>query len=152
MPQEPFPIIEECSDNKIGQDIVSAGRCNLHTLPPVNITCFVYAYYPSITLSFWQSTTKQDPINYTEWNNIDGTRNKAVTITAVFTDVSYTCVASNIPGIGKPQQEASVTLGIPTREITTEDVVSTISTEPTDNRKIQMMSKSYIVRKKMQAP
>ena len=93
--------------------------CIIQSVPPVNITCSVFGYYPSITLYFRQNSEVLDAVSSTEWNNTYSTRNKAVTITVVSSDVPYTCVASDIPGLDGQQRESNVVLAA-TEESTTE--------------------------------
>ena len=107
--------------------------CIIQSVPPVNITCSVFGYYPSIKLYFRQNSEKLDAINSAEWNNTDGTRNKAVTITVVSSDVPYTCVTSDIPGLDGQQREITVALAA-AEESTTEHTSTESATENVTKR------------------
>ena len=82
-----------------------------------------------------------------EWNNTDGTRNKAVTITAVSSDVPYTCVASDIPGLDGQQREYNVFLAA-AEESTTEHTSTKTTMGNVTNRArlISKLSPKYCVR------
>ena len=99
---------------------MSNQSCIIQSVPHVNITCSVFGYYPSITLYYRQNSEILDAVRSTEWNNTDGTWNKSVTITAVSSDVLYTCVASDIPGLDGQQRETNVVLAAAVEESTTE--------------------------------
>ena len=116
-PQEPYPSINECSTNTSSD--TNDQSCTIQSMPPVNITCSVFGYYPSITLYFRQTAEILDAVNSAQWNNTDGTRNKAVTVTAVSSHVAYTCVASDIPGLDDQQRESTVVLAAAAAEETT---------------------------------
>ena len=115
--------------------------CIIQSVPPVNITCSVSGYYPSIKLYFQQNSDILDNVNSTGWNNTDGTRNKAVTITAVSSDVLYTCVTSDIPGLDGQQRETTVALAA-AEESTTEHTSTESATENVTNR-ARLISKLF---------
>ena len=85
--------------------------CSLHNISsPIIITCFVFGYYPTITLYFRHNTSKLETFQTREWNNTDGTRNKTITATAEPSDFPHTCVAADIPGSGNGEHVTSIFL------------------------------------------
>ena len=138
-PREPYPAIDGCSTNTSSN--MNNQTCFIRSVPPVNITCSVLRYYPSITLYFRQNAEILDALSSTEWNNTDGTRNKAVTITAVSSDVPYTCVASDIPGLDGQQRETTVVLAA-AEESTTEHA-STETTMGNGTNTAHLISKLF---------
>ena len=118
--------------------------CIIQSVPPVNITCSVFGYYPSIKLYFRQNSDILDNVRSAEWNNTDGTRNKAVTITVVSSDVPYTCVTSDIPGLDGQQRETTVVLAAAEEaaESTTQHISTESATENVTNR-ARLISKIF---------
>ena len=136
-PREPYPAIDGCSTNL--NDHTNNQICVIQSVPPVNITCSVLGYYPNITLYFRHYSEILDARSSAEWNNTDGTRNKTVTITAVSSDVPYTCVTSDIPGLHGQQRETTVALA--TSEESTPEHTSTESTTENVTNRARMISK-----------
>ena len=120
-PQTPFPSITQCPLNATGQSPIQT--CSLHNISsPIIITCSVFGYYPAITLYFRHNASKLETFQTREWNNTDGTRNKTITVTTDASDIPYTCVAADIPGMpgaGNREQVASITLYAPLQESST---------------------------------
>ena len=142
-PWEPFPYIHECDTTK--GSFTDNHKCILQSVPPMNVTCSVFGYYPSISLYFQQNATKLDAISSAEWNNTDGTRNKTVTITAVSGDVSYTCLASDVPGTGREQQETTVVFASAVYETTTMDIIASVTTKENGPNRARMISKLKLI-------
>ena len=138
-PREPYPGVNGCNTNT--SSAMGDQGCVIQSMPPVNITCSVIGYYPNITLYFRKNSEILDNVNSAEWNNTDGTRNKAVTITAVSSDVLYTCVTSDIPGLDGQQRETTVALAA-AEESTTEHTSTESATENVTNR-ARLISKLF---------
>ena len=134
-PRTPLPTIEECKH--ISSEDIAKQNCSLATFSPVNITCSVYEYYPSINLHFLSNSMEVDPVQSIETNNEDGTRNKAITITADSRDYPFVCQVSDIPGFSKDLvHEASIFVFTPPKESTTEESkLNTKSTKASGNQK-----------------
>ena len=122
-PLSPFPVIQECSNNPeiLGQP------CSL-LKNSMNITCSVFDYFPSISLSFLHKSETVASLKSVEWNNTDRTRSKSVTIEAHANDDPYICVASDIPGLQDVNQTSTIYLNaLP--EYSTESMTFVTSTE-----------------------
>nr|XP_054760860.1 CD276 antigen-like [Lytechinus pictus] len=94
-PSEPYPLIEECQP--ISNDPQS---CRLPASDSVTITCTASKYFPDIDLFFLREsiTTNATYSQIGEETNVDGTKNKSVSIVARPSENPYVCVASRIPG------------------------------------------------------
>ena len=79
----------------------------------------------------------------TEWDSDDGTRNKEVTITAEASDVPFTCVAADIPGLGDQEQVASISLYGPPEMTSTEYSTAIQSVESGGNRPDWLIGTNY---------
>ena len=137
LPQTPFPSIEQCPQNTTGQD------CLFEIVSLINITCSVLGYFPSISLYFRRNaSTRLKAVQSTEWDSDDGTRNRETTITAEASDVPYTCVAADIPGLGDQKQVASIYLyALPEESTTvTEELTTFLSTEGSSNQNDRLIS------------
>ena len=122
--------------------------CIIQSVSPVNITCSVFGYYPTIELYFRQNAEILHPLNLIEMNNTDGTRNKTVTITATSNDIPYTCVASDIPGLSGHQRETTAVLVAGSDEESTSEsntVTVTITVNENDSNKARLIRK-YLLR------
>ncbi|XP_041475709.1 uncharacterized protein LOC121424166 [Lytechinus variegatus] len=108
-PLAPFPTIQECVyTGKYGS---TNEYCTLVAKSEMTLTCEANGYYPAFHLYFLYGSRQVEPLETNEFNNIDGTRNKTVTIASVGTKELYTCVASNIPG-GSEDESTSVLLHV----------------------------------------
>ena len=124
-PITPFPLINECRGFEDGQ----ITDCSIAITSPINITCSVYMYFPTIKLLFRHASTRVDAMTIREWNNTDGTRNKSVIITAVPSEDPYFCVASDIPGSGGEEKETHMLLYLPHPSSTAISEETTLTTE-----------------------
>nr|XP_054765157.1 uncharacterized protein LOC129271932 [Lytechinus pictus] len=106
-PFAPFPTIQECVS--IDHYDSTNEYCTLVAESEMTLTCEANGYYPSLHLYFLYGSRQVEPLETTEFNNTDGTRNKTVTITARGSKEIYTCKASNIPG-NSPDQSTTVLL------------------------------------------
>ena len=122
-PEVPFPTIDECHYNSIEQ--TPGQECRIRTLFSLNMSCYVLGYYPGITLYFRHNTTRLETFQTREWNNLDETKSKTITITAEASDVPYTCVAADIPGSGDREHVAIVYLYQPLEANTTTTTTTT---------------------------
>ena len=111
-PNSPFPTIHQCMlvppQRRYNQS------CELQTYFSRDIVCSVQGYYPTITLHvhFNSSHVNSD---MREWNNIDGTKSKSITIHAVPSPESYNCEVSHIPGSGPDRKESATITILSTR-------------------------------------
>ena len=128
-PKTPFPLIKECNHG-IGRQN-EGHNCSFATDSAVNVTCSVSDYFPSITLYFRHELAKVEARESEETNNVDGTKNKSVTIIAVPDDDPYVCVASDIPGSVEHEKYASILL-FPLSPSSTSIYAVTQSTESSD--------------------
>ena len=78
-----------------------------------------------------------------EWDSDDRTRNKEVIITAEASDVPYTCVAADIPGLGDQEQVASIFLYAPPGMTSTEYSTAIHPTESSGNRPDWLIGTNY---------
>ena len=108
---------------------------------PVNVTCFVGGYYPTIQLYFRNEATKIKPLLTKEVNNTDGTRNMTVTITALGSDHPYSCVASDIPGHGEVTRESTIFVRNPAEENTPDKTSEFMPTDGNNSPNKQHISK-----------
>ncbi|XP_063959684.1 uncharacterized protein LOC129266304 [Lytechinus pictus] len=107
-PSEPYPRIEECP----GEPVNNAPQsCSLSTFDTVTITCTASNYFPDIDLFFIHEsiTTNATYSHIIEETNVDGTKNKSVSIVAKPSENPYVCVASRIPG-SQDRRTVSVTV------------------------------------------
>ncbi|XP_030851435.1 uncharacterized protein LOC115928430 [Strongylocentrotus purpuratus] len=93
-PLEPFPTIQEC----LNAEQHDSNYCTLVAKSGTTLTCQAAKYYPSINLVFIYGSRALEPSDKREWDNIDGTKNKTITIATRGNKELYTCVASSIPG------------------------------------------------------
>ncbi|XP_063960187.1 uncharacterized protein LOC135155216 [Lytechinus pictus] len=96
-PSEPYPRIEECQGEPVNNVKQS---CRLPASDSVTITCTASKYFPEIDLFFLHEsiTTNATYSQIGEQKNVDGTKNKSVSIVARPSETPYVCVASRIPG------------------------------------------------------
>ncbi|XP_041469956.1 uncharacterized protein LOC121419570 [Lytechinus variegatus] len=94
-PSKPYPLIEECQPVSNGLQ-----SCRLPASDSVIITCTASRYFPDIDLFFLHEsiTTNATYSQISEETNVDGTKNKSVSIVARPSENPYVCVASRIPG------------------------------------------------------
>ncbi|XP_063960186.1 uncharacterized protein LOC129267154 [Lytechinus pictus] len=107
-PSEPYPRIEKCP----GEPVNNASQsCSLPASDSVTITCTASNYFPDIDLSFLHEviTTNATYSHIVEETNVDGTKNKSVSIVARPSENPYVCVASRIPG-SQDRRTVSVTV------------------------------------------
>ena len=116
-------------------------NCSFLVTAAVNLTCSVFGYYPDITLYFRHNSMRLDYFQTREWNNSDGSKNKDIIITAKASDVSYTCVAADIPGSHDQEQVASIFLQAVRDGSTTQDTTAVISTEESGGNQNLMIGK-----------
>ena len=90
-----------------------------------------------------------DSVQIREWDDTNGTRNKEVTITAEASDVPYTCVAAEVPGLGDQEYATSITLYAPVEESTVEDSTTILSTEKSANQRDRHISKNSLMKERM---
>eukprot|EP00057_Strongylocentrotus_purpuratus_P016418 XP_011670892.1 PREDICTED: uncharacterized protein LOC100891853 [Strongylocentrotus purpuratus] len=105
-PMEPFPLIEECP-GILPND--AEQTCSLPTFDIITITCSASSYFPDIDLFFLHGSKKTDATNIEEVANMDGTKNKSISIVAEPSESPYFCVASDIPG---SQNQRTVTVTV----------------------------------------
>nr|XP_054760865.1 uncharacterized protein LOC129267152 [Lytechinus pictus] len=105
-PSEPYPLIKECQPISNGPQ-----SCRLPAFDSVTITCTVSHYFPDIDLFFLHEsiTTNATYSHIGEETNVDGTKNKSISIVARPSENPYVCVASRIPG-SQDRRTVSVTV------------------------------------------
>lgn len=95
-PMEPFPIINECqmispNDTKT--------PCTISTSQSRKISCTASGYFPDIDLYLLHGSTSLHTKQTFEVTNLDGTKNKTISVIATASEISYVCFASDIPGL-----------------------------------------------------
>eukprot|EP00057_Strongylocentrotus_purpuratus_P012591 XP_011667065.1 PREDICTED: uncharacterized protein LOC105439593 [Strongylocentrotus purpuratus] len=110
-PEEPYPIIEECTLNDISK---TTQICSLPTNDTtMNITCSASRFFPDLNLFFLHGSNKITNIGSNVRENKDGSKNKSIMINGSASEIPYVCVASDIPGT-KDEKTATVLIRSPT--------------------------------------
>nr|XP_054760563.1 uncharacterized protein LOC129266790 [Lytechinus pictus] len=107
-PSEPYPRIEKCQEEPVNN---APQYCSLPAFDSVTITCTASNYFPDIDLFFiHESITTNATYSHTGIEtNVDGTKNRSVSIVAKPSETPYVCVASRIPG-SQDRRTVSVTV------------------------------------------
>nr|XP_054760118.1 uncharacterized protein LOC129266304 [Lytechinus pictus] len=132
-PSEPYPRIEECP----GEPVNNAPQsCSLSTFDTVTITCTASNYFPDIDLFFiHESITTNATYSHPGIpTNVDGTKNRSVSIVARPSENPYVCVASRIPG-SQDRRTVSVTV-YPIETTVTMTTAQTNQTTPPRQRHV----------------
>eukprot|EP00057_Strongylocentrotus_purpuratus_P022162 XP_011676636.1 PREDICTED: uncharacterized protein LOC105444296 [Strongylocentrotus purpuratus] len=124
-PMEPFPVINECQ--MISPNITKT-TCTISTNHSVVISCTASGYFPDIDLYFLNGSISLHTKDTTEVTNVDGTKNKTIYAIATASEISYVCIASDIPG-SQGQRTTTVLVNLPetTSPIPTGSTILTVT-------------------------